>query len=148
MNVEDTVRALADTEAVRDLARRYAHYVWQLDVRAAIALFSEDGEMDTGGGSPIVGREALTLAYQAMLGDGGFQPFVHNHVIDLRGDEATGTCYLDLRATQEGRSMIGSGFYDDRYVRVDGEWKFLSRKLTMRHLVPLREGWAESRDDR
>jgi hypothetical protein len=40
--------------------------------------------------------------------------------------------------------MIGSGYYDDRYVRVDGQWKFRSRKLTMCHFVPLREGWAES----
>jgi ketosteroid isomerase-like protein len=148
VSIEAQVRELADREAIRDLARRYAHYVWQLDVRAAIALFTEDGEMDTGDGPPIAGRDALIGAYQAMLGDGGFQPFVHNHVIDLHGDEATGTCYLDLRATQDGRSMIGSGFYDDRYVRVDGEWRFRSRKLTMRHLVPLREGWAESRDDR
>ena len=147
-SIEAHVRELADREAIRDLARRYAHCVWQLDIPGATELFTEDGVMDTGAGPPLVGRKALAVAYQAMLGDAGFQPFVHNHVIDLRGDEATGTCYLDLRATQEGRSMIGSGFYDDRYVRVDGEWKFLSRKLTMRHLVPLREGWAESQDDR
>ena len=43
----------------------------------------------------------------------------------------------------EGRSLIGSGYYDDRYVRVDGEWKFRSRKLTLCYLVPLTEGWAE-----
>ena len=78
-----------------------------------------------------------------MLGDAEFQPFVHNHVVELRGETATGTCYLDLRASVEGRSMIGSGYYDDRYVRVDGEWKFRSRKLTLCYLVPLTEGWAE-----
>jgi hypothetical protein len=35
-----------------------------------------------------------------------------------------------------------------RYVRIDGEWKFRSRKRTLRSLVPLREGWAEGRNDR
>jgi hypothetical protein len=38
--------------------------------------------------------------------------------------------------------MIGSGYYDDEYVRVGGKWKFRARKLTMCYLVPLREGWA------
>ncbi len=41
-----------------------------------------------------------------------------------------------------GKSMIGSGHYDDAYVRVDGQWKFSSRKLRMRFLVPIDEGWA------
>jgi hypothetical protein len=66
-------------------------------------------------------------------------------VIDLAGDEASGICYLDLRAVQEGRSMIGSGYYEDRYRRVAGEWKFQSRKLQMDWLVPLDEGWVAAK---
>jgi len=34
-----------------------------------------------------------------------------------------------------------------RYVKIDGEWKFRSRKPTLRCLVPRREGWAAGRDD-
>ncbi|MBW2268686.1 MAG: nuclear transport factor 2 family protein [Deltaproteobacteria bacterium] len=142
-NIEADLRELADREAIRDLARLYAHHVWRQDVAGAIGLFTEDGEMDTGETPPIRGRAALLEAYQGMLGDTQLQPFVHNHVIDLHGDDATGTCYLDLRARMDGRSMIGSGYYDDCYARSDGEWKFRSRKLTMIYLVPLSEGWAE-----
>jgi hypothetical protein len=80
--------------------------------------------------------------YGQMLGDADLQPFVHNHVIELEGDTATGTCYLDLRAVVDGKSMIGSGSYEDRYVRVGDGWKFRSRKLTMLYFVPLSEGWA------
>jgi hypothetical protein len=110
-----------------------------------VDLFREDGEMDTGEAPPLRGRAALLEAYQRMLGDARFQPFVHNHVIDLAGDEASGICYLDLRAVQEGRSMIGSGHYEDRYRRVGLEWKFQSRKLQMDYLVPLDEGWAAAK---
>ena len=39
--------------------------------------------------------------------------------------------------------MIGSGYYEDEYVRVESKWKFRRRKLTMCYLVPLREGWAD-----
>ncbi|MBW2237117.1 MAG: nuclear transport factor 2 family protein [Deltaproteobacteria bacterium] len=142
---DSMLRELADREAIRDLARRYAHYVWQKKIAAAVDLFTEDGEMDTGEAPPLRGRAALLEAYQRMLGDARFQPFVHNHVIDLAGDEASGICYLDLRAVQEGRSMIGSGYYEDRYRRVAGEWKFQSRKLQMDYLVPLDEGWAAAK---
>ena len=145
---EARLRDLADREAIRDLARLYAHHVWRKDVPAAVALFTEDGEMDTGDAPVIKGRKALLESYQRMLGDAVFQPFVHNHVIDVRGETARGTCYLDLRASMKGRSMIGSGYYDDHYVRVDGEWKFRSRKLTLCYLVPLDEGWAERSDAR
>ncbi len=146
-NTEAGFRELADRETIRDLACRYAHHVWQKDVPAAVDLFTEDGEMDTGDAPVIKGREALLESYQRMLGDAQFHPFVHNHVVELHGETATGTCYLDLRATMDGRSMIGSGYYEDRYVRVDGEWKFRSRKLTLCYLVPLTEGWAESAGD-
>ena len=52
-------------------------------------------------------------------------------MIELAGDRATGTCYLDLHATLEGRSMTGLGHYEDQYVRIEGQWKFRSRKLNM-----------------
>jgi len=142
----EAVRDLADREAIRDLARRYAHHVWRNEVSQAIDLFTEDGEMDTGDAPVLRGRAALLEAYGGMLGDSEFHPFVHNHIVELSGDEAKGTCYLDLRASMEGRSMIGSGYYDDRYARVDGAWKFRSRKLTMCYLVPITQGWVENAD--
>ncbi len=137
-----TLQALVDREAIRDLACRYAHHVWQRQVTAAVELFTEDGEMDTGEPPVLQGRAALLEAYERMLGDDRFQPFISNHVITLAGDEASGTCYLDLRATIEGRSMIGAGYYEDRYQRVGGEWQFRARKLHMSWLVPLEQGWA------
>lgn len=138
-----TLRALLDREAIRDVVSRYAHCVWRKDVDGAVSLFAEDGEIDTGDRPAIRGRAALLEAYGHMITGPQFHPFVHNHLIELHGDTATGICYLDLRATVEGTSMIGSGYYDDHYVRIGGAWKFQSRRLTLCYFVPLREGWAE-----
>ncbi len=139
-----TVRELSDLEAIRDLARRYAHCVWQKDAPGCAALFTEDCEMDPGmGGRVIKGREAMVKVYTPTFERGDLQPFVHNHVIELDGDSATGTVYLDLRATMDGKAMIGSGHYDDRYLRTPEGWRFVSRKLTLRFFVPLSEGWAK-----
>lgn len=140
--MQEDIRRLTDLEAIRDLARRYAHCVWLGDAVAAADLFVEDCVMDTGSQDPIHGRQALIAVYRSAFGQSLFQPFVHNHVIELGGDQATGVCYLDLRAVIDGRSMIGSGYYRDCYVRGQDSWKFKSRRLTMAYLVPLAEGWA------
>jgi len=141
---EETLQRLADLEAIRDLARRYAHCVWQQDVSAAVELFAEDAEMHTGERDPIVGKENLRAVYEEMLGGKMLHPFVHNHIVELSGDTAIGICYLDLRAVIEGQSFMGSGYYEDRYVRVDSVWKFKSRKLNMAYLVPPGTGWDQS----
>jgi uncharacterized protein (TIGR02246 family) len=138
------LRRLADLEAIRDLARRYAHCVWKKDAAGCAALFTEDCEMDPGlGGRVLKSREEMVRAYAPTFERSDLQPFVHNHVIELDRDTATGTVYLDLRATMGGKAMIGSGHYDDRYVRTSEGWRFHSRKLTLRHFVPLNEGWVK-----
>jgi ketosteroid isomerase-like protein len=141
---DDLLHALVDRDAIRDLARRYAHYVWQNDLDALVALFAADGEMDPGTRPPIRGHAALAEGFQQMLRGGSvFRPFVQQHVVALDGDRATGTCYVDLRADVEGKSMIGAGWYDDRYVRTAGGWRFSYRKIVLSFFVPLSEGWVK-----
>lgn len=130
-SAEARLQKLLDLEAIRDLARRYAHCVWQKDVDGAIALFTDDAVMDTGDRPPIVGRAALLQSYADMFATSDFKPFVHNHVIEIGGDTAEGTCYLDLRSMVEGKAMAGHGFYKDRYLRSGSGWKFTYRLLNM-----------------
>lgn len=139
----DSVRRLVDLEAIRDLVRRYAHCIWLRDADGAAALFAEDAAMDTGDRPPLVGRETIREAYRAILPASDLMPFVHDHLIDLDGDRATGTCHLDLRMTRDGRRFLGAGSYDDRYVRARDGWKFASRRLTMHFLVPFLEAPIE-----
>ena len=132
--MSDAMQAVADREAIRDLASRYAHCVWQKDVEGIVALFTEDGVMDTGEGRPIEGHAAIRKVYGRIFELNDLMPYVHNHVIDLTGDTAAGHCYLSLQATMEGRKVTGAGFYKDSYVRTGDGWRFVSRHLTMRHL--------------
>lgn len=142
MSINDadaTLRALADREAIRELAVRYAHGVWTKDVAALTALFTQDGQMDTGGGQLLSGREAIRATYERVFARDDYFPFVHNHVIDLDGDNASGTCYLDLRAVTGDRRMAGFGSYRDDYARTPDGWRFRSRTLTMQELRPASE---------
>jgi ketosteroid isomerase-like protein len=143
--IEATVLELADLEAIRDLARRYAHYVWQNDVPSVVELFTDDGEMDPGVRPAIKGKHNLLGAFEQMLLAGSqFRPFIQQHVVELDGDAATGFCYIDLRAAVAGQSMVGGGWYEDRYARTADGWRFRSRKVVLKFFAPLSEGWAGS----
>lgn len=139
MNDADGIRRLLDLEEIRDLAHRYAHCVWQGDASGAAELFAEDGEMDTGDRPPIRGREAIRASYEEIFRNQEFRPMVHNQVIDLDGESATGSCYLDVRAHLDGVDKVGLGFYRDRYVRTTDGWKFRSRLLTLQSFVDASE---------
>lgn len=146
-SLETRVQEMLDREAIRDLPRRYCHYVWKKDVTAIVGLFTDDGEFDAGRAQPAAkGTQALLKAYRQGLDELDPHPFIHNHVIELDGERATGTCYLDLRATQNGRSLIAAGHYDDVYVKVDGRWKFRSRTFHAHFFGPLADGWANTQD--
>lgn len=139
---------LLDREAIRDLARLYAHHVWQRDVKAIAGLFTEDGRMDTPDLPTLTGRQEIVQSYEKIFADMDLWPFVHNHVIDLDGDTATGTVYLDLRSRSDGRDIMAAGYYEDRYERVDGRWLFAHRDLTMVSFFPVRvrQGTPKSTD--
>jgi hypothetical protein len=145
VDLAQKIQRLEDLEQIRDLPRRYAHLVWQGKPIETVDLFCADGSVDLGpnDGGLIQGRENLRAIYSEKVGteEMMLHPFVHNHVIDLNGDEATGTAYIDLRCVKEGESLMGSGYYEDHYVRENGRWKFKARKLTMCYLVPPGQDW-------
>lgn len=128
---------LADREAIRDLANRYAHHVWRKEIAEVVDLFASDAELDTPALPTIRGRQALLEAYEHMFEEDEFYPFVHNHIIEIDGDVGSGTVYIDLRAVIEGKRLTAWGFYEDRYVRVDNSWKFASRDVNMTRFVSL-----------
>ena len=144
---EDATRSMteaADREAIRDLANRYAHHVWRKEVAQVVDLFTDEGVMETAAMPPFRGRDMLLDAFGRMLAEDEFCPFVHNHIIDLDGDAANGTCYIDLRAVMRGQPLSAWGYYEDRYARVDGTWRFAARKVNMSSFVRLGEPLTEN----
>lgn len=145
-SLEQKVQALADRELIRDLTSTYAQRVAQ---GVSIAdLFTDDGvfiERRQGGVArqEIRGRRDLDLHFGRMRTPGTTMPMIHNHLISVHGDEATAIASIELRITQDGQSMIASGFYQDRLRRENGRWRFAKRDVTFFHWVPLQEGWAK-----
>jgi len=144
--LEQKVQELTDREEIRELIARYAHRVAHGESNAD--LFTDDGVFITRiPGRPVqtADREQIIKLYK----DAGSRPdhplpMIHNYLISISDDEATGLCSNELRITEDGRSVIASGYYEDRYRRENGRWKFAMRDATFFHWVPIQEGWAKS----
>jgi len=150
--LEQQVQELTDREEIKELTARYAHGVARGEGAKVAALFTDDGvftnRLNPDDPPTVVrGREALDKFYTNIKRNTAL-PCIHNHLITLAGDEATGTCSIEVRITMKQQSMIGSGYYDDRFRRENGRWKFVERQCTFFHFVPLQQGWAEAAADK
>jgi hypothetical protein len=132
---EQLVQELLDREAIRDLPKRYCHCVWTSDLDGIVNLFSEDGCMimqSSKGPQTTAGRDKLRKTFARVVDELGPRPYIHNHVIQLKdAAHATGTCYVELRDSKHDMRWLGTGFYNDEYVKVGNEWKFKSRDVTL-----------------
>jgi hypothetical protein len=94
------------------------------------------------------GREAIRAFLEALPEQLSFAlHWVMNPRITIDGDVATGRWYLLEPCTAAGseRAIWGAGRYEERYVRIGGEWKFQDVKLTPIFWTTYDEGWSVRR---
>ena len=130
---EAVVGLLADREQVRDITAIYAHRVTH--GLSVADLFTDDGayiqrRSPDEPALEVRGRAELDAHYIERPGFAGTAtPMIHNHLIELDGDEARAICSIELRIQAE-RPIFASGYYQDRLRREDGRWKFVERRVT------------------
>ncbi|MGH7841321.1 MAG: nuclear transport factor 2 family protein [Candidatus Binataceae bacterium] len=138
--IEQIVTELADREAIRELPQRYCDCVWQGDIAGLVNLFAEDGAMTMVGNNQETtnkGRAGLEKTFTAGLTALTPRPYIHNHVVELKGGgRASGRCYVEVRDASNKLDWLGTGFYNDEYVKVGDAWKFQSRRAQMVHMEP------------
>jgi len=140
---DELLRELADREAIRDLAVRYMDCLWREDVDGLVSLFTADGTFTAKDAEDEVvsnGRDELKKMCQRAFSQVHPRHFIHTHVLELRDvNKATGRCYVELRSATDGMAWLGSGYYEDEYVKAGEEWKFASRRFVeMEKAIPLR----------
>ena len=135
---EQQIGDLLDREAIRELPVRYCHYVRTRNLAPMLDLFADDGgfEMPASVSSTSMmngvfkGRTQLAEVFSAGFERSDPWPFVHNHIVDLKGPErASGFVYVELRMGLEQMRATQIVVYEDDYVKEQGRWKFKSRKL-------------------
>ncbi len=131
IKTERVVNELYDREQIRELTNQYCFLIMSGQLKKVLDLFTDDGVFTSNNGLEARGKPALAAMYD-LVARSRPVPFIHNHVIRVRGETAQGTCGVDVRAVIRGAHHTLSGYYRDRYVKRDGRWKFQSRVM---HIV-------------
>jgi len=138
------VDEMLDREAIRDLAIRYCDYIWRDEISQVIDTFTPDGAFISAPppGVDAPAQEAKGKEEVLRVLGGGItglkpRPYIHNHVIELLGNgRARGRVYVELRSPAVQMEWIGTGYYEDEYLKVAGDWKFQSRTVRMLRFAP------------
>jgi len=148
-SLEERIRVLEDTEAIKRLKHEYCFALDLRDWDAVAEMFAEDGTVDYGDIGSARGRPAIRRLFVDRISK-DFAIFVHmahNPVIDLKGDRASGRWYFDIPATvspDKARWIVG--WYDDEYVRgADGRWRYASLKSSYFYVSSYEKGWGKER---
>lgn len=125
--------ATEDRLAIRELVAAYADAVNRRDAGRWGSLWAEDATWDLMGRT-VAGRTAIVALWEGAMAGYAFVGFFCDlgH-LDLDGDRATGRVWThETLETTDGTLTRPLGRYDDRYVRVDGQWRFAERRFTLR----------------
>ena len=151
--LEARVGELYDREAIRDLRFRYHECVNEAQLGSIPELFTDDGELDFGHLGRAKGHEQIKAFFSGRGADRTtpegrrrglyrVRQFIHNHVLTVNGNRASGYAYLEAKPVYNGESYVVAARYNDEYVKHDGRWRFSKMSLTPFFMVPLKEGWA------
>ena len=146
--LEQRVNDVIARDAIRELTAEYCRNVMRGDGERMVTLFTEDASLLTHfpeeSGQEDVGSRGTAELRESYrdLGAMSLKPFIHNHIIEVDGEQARGFCSVEIRLTQDGVPYTGAGHYEDEYRRVDGNWRFQRRELFVYHWVPYAQGWA------
>jgi hypothetical protein len=119
--------ALLARDDIRELPLRYAAALNRGDVEAMVELFAPGARFGRYG----EGHEALrALTRDSVEGAHVIVVLVANHLIDLVSpDEATGEVWAQAISHTEADGYVEQVVkYEDRYVRLDGAWRFARRR--------------------
>ena len=122
---------MSDRDDILDLVHRYSDAVCRKDRDQWAATWADDAVWDLGKGRLTQGKTNIVGFWQAAVNSlNVVVQLVHNGTVSIDGESATGRWYISEHMERSG-GIVGMllAWYDDTYVRVDGEWLFTSRIL-------------------
>ena len=133
--LEARLRALEDAEAIRSLKARYLFCCDRKDPAGIRACFADgEVEIDYGPIGYFDNADALVEVYTQAACHPHMVEMHHGanpqiEVLDARQARATWSLEYQLIDTQAARLTRLAGYYEDRYVNVDGCWKIAATRF-------------------
>jgi uncharacterized protein (TIGR02246 family) len=127
-----------DYEAIKKLKARYFRFLDTKGWKEFGELFAEDAFfVSPETGRPTVrGREAIVERVRTFVKDAVTVHHGHMPEIELTGPATATAIWAMSDLLDDGTRVVeGRGHYEETYVKVEGEWKIRSSKLTRLRLV-------------
>lgn len=142
--VEARLDLLEDIESVRKTIARYCKGIDDKDIDALAALFAADAQVTVSPwGLSASGHAAVVDFYAQSFHDSkATRHYLSNAVIEPDGQGYRSHCYFQNAVDSPPQSLRGWGIYEDRFIREDGAWKFLNKRIEVQVLGPFDEGWS------
>lgn len=117
-----------DQIAIRALNDSYCDAVFRRDAVDWGANWAEDARWNLMG-QQVDGRAAIVAMWEGAMQNFKFVAFfAQMGALAIDGEEARGTVYThEILENADGSISRPVGRYDDRYRRIDGNWKFQER---------------------
>ena len=146
MSLEEKIARIEDRIEICELRYTYCYRIDDRDWDGYAELFTDDAHLDFGPIGTFDGRDSVREFAEDIVG--ARHPFlahmVHNPIIDIDGDSATGRWYFEVPCVfEDGTAGWIQGTYHDEYERVDGEWQFATVVADFNYFADYEEGWAE-----
>lgn len=126
--------SIEDRLALQELSNRYARAVDRRDYAAFVALFAANGVL-CGPGYAMTAHAEIERGIRLIEQYEATQHCVHNQLVEVRGDAASGETYCVARHIYERdgvkRKLDMGVRYQDEYRRERGGWRFTRRELVL-----------------
>ncbi len=126
--------SIEDRLALQELSNRYARAVDRRDYAAFVALFVANGVL-CGPGYAMTAHAEIERGIRLIEQYQTTQHCVHNQLVDVRGDAASGETYCVARHIYERdgikRKLDMGVRYQDEYRRETNGWRFTRRELVL-----------------
>jgi hypothetical protein len=141
LSLEERVDQLEAIECIKQLKYRYCKYCDAgYDAKGIASLFADDAVADYGS-DYNVGADQI---FKRFVGESTKIPFaahmVTNPLIHVNGDTAHGTWWIVMPCTrmvnEKPTAYWFVGEYDEDYVKINGEWKFKTLRISQKFWTP------------
>ena len=125
---------VADTLKIQQVYARYSDAIMRNDAETFASCWSDDGYWLLLG-NEYRGKEAIVEAYSNSVGGTDFiMHLAISPLVSIHGDKARVRSQVqEIIHFTSGGSMIILGNYNDELRKVDGQWLFVDRRISVRY---------------
>jgi ketosteroid isomerase-like protein len=141
--LEKRIQVLEDTEAIKRLKARYSRIIDGPCPEEVGKIVTENAVLVYGNLGTLKGRTAISDYFKKYPDIRSFRVhYFSQPEITVDGDCAYGRWYMWVPcSTGDGRAIWSSGYEEEKYEKVHGEWLIAELKLISIFRTPYEEGW-------